>query len=60
MCAAISSIGQVYSPTLTEKGQVDATSLQSLTQGIYEQASAITPREKAEAIWRFFLTDAAL
>jgi hypothetical protein len=58
MCAAISSIGQVYSPTLTKKGQVDATSLQSLTQGIYEQASAITPREKAEAIWRFFLTDA--
>src|SRR6476660_7377221 len=55
--AAISSIGQVYSPTLTKKGQVEATSLESLTQVIYEQASAITPREKAEAIWRFFLTD---
>ena len=29
----------------------------SLAKGIYEEASAITPRKKAEAIWRFFLTD---
>ena len=57
ICAALLSVGQVYSPTLTKKGQVDATSLESLAKGIYEEASAITPRKKAEAIWRFFLTD---
>ena len=26
-------------------------------KGIYEKSSAVTSREKAEAIWRFFLTD---
>jgi hypothetical protein len=48
---------QVYSPRVTLKGQVDSSDLPTLVHGIYEQAHAITPRQKAEAIWRFFLTD---
>ena len=55
--AGISGAGQVYSPVVTKTGQVDTTSLQSLTSGIYQQSKAVTPREKAEAIWRYFLTD---
>ena len=49
--------GQVYSPTVVKQGQPDASSLESLVQGIYASSRAIMPREKAEAIWRFFLTD---
>ncbi len=48
---------QVYSPKVLLKGQPDATDLHTLAEGIYTQASAHTPRERAEAIWRFFLTD---
>ncbi len=48
---------QVYSPRVTLKGQIDSSDLPTLVHGIYEQAHAITPRQKAEAIWRFFLTD---
>jgi hypothetical protein len=48
---------QVYSPRALVKGQVDSSDLNTLARGIYDQAHAITPREKAEAIWRFFLTD---
>jgi hypothetical protein len=48
---------QVYSPVLLKAGQPDASDLKSLASGIYRQAHAQTPREKAEAIWRFFLTD---
>ena len=48
---------QVYSPKVFLKGQVDSTDLHTLAQGIFAQAHATTPREKAEAIWRFFLTD---
>jgi hypothetical protein len=48
---------QVYSPRVTLKGQVDSSDLPTLVHGIYVQAHAVTPREKAEAIWRFFLTD---
>jgi len=55
--AATQASGQVYSPVVTKQGQVDATDLQCLTRDIYAQAKATTPREKAEAIWRFFLTD---
>lgn len=55
MAAALS--GQVYSPRVTLKGQIDSTDLPTLVRGIYEQAHAGTSREKAEAIWRFFLTD---
>jgi len=48
---------QVYSPHVTRKGQVDSSDLTTLARGIYEQAHAVTERQKAEAIWRFFLTD---
>ena len=48
---------QVYSPRIAKAGQPDTANLQSLANSIYQQASAQTPREKAEAIWRFFLTD---
>lgn len=62
LCAgAVLSLGssraQVYSPVLTKAGQADATNLKALAQGIYQQYNAHTDREKAEAIWRFYLTD---
>ncbi len=50
-------IAQVYSPTLLVKGQVDSSNLAAFAASIYAQSGAVTPREKAEAIWRFFLTD---
>jgi len=48
---------QVYSPTVLLKGQIDSTSLAALASSIYAKSGATTPRQKAEAIWRFFLTD---
>ena len=48
---------QVYSPRIAKVGQPDATDLKSLTNSVYLQADAQTSRQKAEAIWRFFLTD---
>ncbi len=48
---------QVYSPEITKVGQVDTSNMKSLVQGIYQQYNAKTDREKAEAIWRFYLTD---
>ena len=54
-CSILSA--QVYSPKLLEQGQPDPTDLSRLAEGIYAQAHAQTAREKAEAIWRFFLTD---
>jgi hypothetical protein len=48
---------QVYSPVLLKAGQPDSTNLKVLASDIYQQAHANTPRQKAEAIWRFFLTD---
>ncbi len=51
------AVAQVYSPKVLVKGQVDATNLTTLAEGIYRQAGATTQRQKAEAIWRFFLTD---
>ncbi len=56
-CLAAVAGAQVYSPKVVRKGQIDASSIESLVQGIYAQAGAATDREKAEAIWRFFLTD---
>ena len=55
--AALSSQAQVYSPRVLAKGQPDSTDLRRLAEGIYKQSGARTPRERAEAIWRFFLTD---
>ena len=54
---AVSGVSQVYSPVVLRENQPDPTNLKSLAEGIYRQANAQTPREKAEAIWRFFLTD---
>ncbi len=48
---------QVYSPRVLKKGQPDTANLLALAQGIFEQAHAHAPRKKAEAIWRYFLTD---
>ncbi len=48
---------QVYSPKVLLKGQVDASSLEALAAGIYARSGAVTPRQKVEAVWRFFLTD---
>jgi hypothetical protein len=53
----MTAAGQVYSPKVLLKGQPDASDLGSLAASIYAQADAQTPRERAEAIWRFFLTD---
>lgn len=55
--AALNSEAQVYSPKVLAKGQVDSSDLRRLAEGIYAQSGARTPRERAEAIWRFFLTD---
>lgn len=57
LCYAVSLNAQVYSPRVLIRGQVDSTDLKSLAQGIYRNAHAVTDREKAEAIWRFYLTD---
>ena len=54
---ASSLAGQIYSPKVLREGQVDTTSLAALAEGIYRNSDAQTEREKAEAIWRFFLTD---
>src|SRR5512136_1011369 len=54
---AAASRAQVYSPRVTLKGQIDSFDLPTLVRGIYDHAHAVTPRAKAEAIWRFFLTD---
>ena len=48
---------QVYSPNVLVKGQVDTRTPAALAQSIYDRAGARTDRQRAEAIWRFFLTD---
>ncbi len=57
LLASGSAAAQVYSPKVLARGQVDTSGLQELAKTIYAQAGAVTPRQKAEAIWRFFLTD---
>jgi hypothetical protein len=54
---AITLNGQVYSPKLLRESQPDASNLKKFAQAIYEHADAQTPRQRAEALWRFFLTD---
>jgi hypothetical protein len=49
--------GQVVSPRVLVKDQIDTSDLKAFAEGIYRSAGAVTPRQKAEAIWRFFLTD---
>ena len=48
---------QVYSPMVLREGAVDTSDLHRMAEGIVRNAHAETPRQKAEAIWRFFLTD---
>ena len=55
--AALNSEAQVYSPKVLAKDQPDSTDLRRLAESIYKQSGARTPRGRAEAIWRFFLTD---
>lgn len=60
LCAVFSICllnGQVYSPLVLKRGQADTTNLAALATGIFAQSHAQTDREKAEAVWRFFLTD---
>jgi hypothetical protein len=57
LSGAICLNAQVYSPLVTVAGQPDTTDLKAMTRQIYRQAHAQTDREKAEAIWRFYLTD---
>lgn len=54
---SVAAFAQVHSPKVLLKSQPDASDLQRLAQGIYANAGARTPRERAEAVWRFFLTD---
>lgn len=57
-CLSISTVhGQVYSPYVRKEGQIDTRTVRALASGVCQRAGAKTPREKAEAIWRFFLTD---
>jgi hypothetical protein len=55
--AALNLRAQVYSPQITKVGQVDTTNLKTMVQQVFQQADAHTDRQKAEAIWRFYLTD---
>ncbi|MEO8129519.1 MAG: hypothetical protein ABI822_20640 [Bryobacteraceae bacterium] len=57
MMFAVFAQAQVYSPLVLKKGQPDPTNLKAMARGIIAQSGAVTPRAKAEAIWRFFLTD---
>lgn len=50
-------LGQIYSPKVLLKDQLDFSDVDALAKGIVANAHAVTPRQKAEAIWRFFLTD---
>jgi hypothetical protein len=54
---AAAASAQVWSPRVLRQGQPDHTDLARFARGIYAQAGAHTPRQRAEAIWRFFLTD---
>ncbi len=54
---ALAVQAQVYSPKVLLKNQPDPSNLRQLAHDIYSNAGAHTPRERAEAIWRFFLTD---
>jgi len=57
MCSSMSLRAQVYTPLVMTPRQIDTTNLSSLAQSIYRNAGAVTDREKAESIWRFYLTD---
>lgn len=55
LCAPASP--QLLSPTVLQSNQPDPTHLKAFAETICRNARATTPRQRAEAIWRFFLTD---
>src|SRR6187402_2840329 len=55
--ATLKAPAQVYSPIVTRQGGVDTSDLHRMADDIVRNAHAETPRQKAEAIWRYFLTD---
>ncbi len=57
LLCALHAPAQIYSPLVLKKGQPDPTNLKAMARDIFAQSAAVTPRQKAEAIWRFFLTD---
>ena len=57
LALAVTLSAQIYNPKLLRDGQPDSTNLPQFVQTIYRDAGARTQREKAAAIWRFFLTD---
>lgn len=54
---AFAASAQVYSPRVLLRGQPDPSTLTRFADGICDRAGAVTPRARAEAIWRYFLTD---
>jgi hypothetical protein len=57
VAASLGAKGQVYSPLVTKVGQVETHDLRKTAEDIYRAYNAHTDREKAEAIWRYYLTD---
>ncbi|HOQ44065.1 MAG TPA: hypothetical protein PLA43_00390 [Bryobacteraceae bacterium] len=51
------AVAQVYSPRVVRQGDPDASSIRSFVNGILDRARVTGQRERAEAIWRFFLAD---
>jgi hypothetical protein len=48
---------QVFTPWVTVEGQPDTRDLGRLAATLYENAGAVTDRQKAETLWRYLLTD---
>jgi hypothetical protein len=57
LAASSGGMGQIYSPAIMKAGQVDTSDLARTARDIYRASNAHTDREKAEAIWRYYLTD---
>ncbi len=55
--AAPAAAQSVLSPGVLAVGQPDTRDLGRLARDIYRNAGATTDRQKAEALWRFLLTD---
>ena len=56
--AADNRFSMVYNPQIRLQGDLDYSDLDSLVNGLFNKYNAGTPREKAEAIWRFLLPSA--
>ncbi len=55
--AGVLQAQSVVSPGVLAAGQPDTRDLGRLARDIYRNAGAVTERQKAEALWRFLLTD---